>query len=69
MDLDASIWSSKSHKLGVGWELIVTAALILQLWATAVPEPSISVEDRGKEGIKGLCFVCIPVCEVTILIK
>ena len=37
--------------------------------APRVPEYIMSVEDRGKEGIKSLRFICAPVCEATILIK
>ena len=57
------------NKFRVGWELIVTALTVLQLEASEVPELMISVEDRGKEGIKSLRFICAPVCEATILIK
>jgi len=32
-------------------------------------EPRISVEDRGEEGIKSLCFVYLPVCKMTIFIS
>lgn len=40
-----------------------------QTQSTCVLEPIIIVEDRGKEGIKTLCFVYVPACKVTILIK
>lgn len=58
-----------AHKLGVGWGLIVSAALVLQLQAPGVPESITGGEDRGKAAIKGLCFARVPVCKVTVLIK
>jgi len=60
------------NKFRVGWELIVTALTVLQLEASEVPEPMISVEDRGKEGIRYLCFVHdqhVPVGKVAVLIR
>jgi len=42
------------HEFVVGWELVVTVVMVLQLREPAVPEPFISVEDRDKEGIKCL---------------
>ena len=51
------------------WEFIITEVTVLHLKAPGVSEPIISVEDRGKEGIKCLCFVCVLVCKMTILIK
>jgi len=45
---------------GMVWELIVTIVTILQPGTCVVPEPIISVEYRGKEGIKHLCFIYVP---------
>lgn len=56
------------HNIGVGWECIVLQS-VLKLRAPGVSEPMASVEDRGKEGMKCLCFVYVPVCEVTVCMK
>lgn len=38
-------------------------------WGSGGPTTIISVEDRGEESIKHLCFVYITVCEVINFIK
>ena len=43
-----------------GWEFIVTIVTILQL---------ISVEDRGEEGVKHLCFIYVPIWKLIVLFK
>jgi len=44
-------------------------AMVLLLRAPWVPKPIISVENRGEEGIKHLCFAYVIVCEETFPIK
>ncbi|KAK4806181.1 hypothetical protein QYF61_001104 [Mycteria americana] len=58
-----------SNKFRVGWEFIIPPVMVFQHRALGVPGPIINVEDRGKEGIERLCFVCVPICEVTNLVK
>ncbi|KAK4810613.1 hypothetical protein QYF61_007350, partial [Mycteria americana] len=58
-----------SNKFRVGWEFIIPPVTVLQHRAPGVPGPIIDVEDRGEESIKRLCFVYVPICEVTELIK
>lgn len=58
-DLCASSCSSKSQTSAVSWEFIIPQVF----------QPIISVKDRGKEGIKRLCFAYVPICEVKDLIK
>ncbi|KAK4807110.1 hypothetical protein QYF61_018451 [Mycteria americana] len=52
-----------SNKFRIGWEFIIPPVMVFQHRALGVPGPIIGVEDRGKEGIKHLCFVYIPICE------
>lgn len=56
-------------KFEVGWEFIVTTVTVVKPNALVVPEPVISAENKGKEGIKHLCFFGIPTGEVTSIIK
>ncbi|KAJ7424495.1 hypothetical protein WISP_28397 [Willisornis vidua] len=58
-----------SHSFRVDWELIILTVMILQLRALRLPWCIIHVEDRGKESVKQLCLVSVPVCEITILIQ
>ena len=58
-----------SNKFRVGWEFIIPPVTVFQHRAPGVPGPIIGVKDRGEEGIKRLCFVYIPICEVTNFIK
>lgn len=55
------------HKFGVSWDLTVTEVTILQSGTHGVPEPTVGIEDRGKESIKSLCFVYVPVYKMSIL--
>lgn len=61
------------EQLRVSWEFIIPPpplpVMVFQHRALGVPGPIISVEDTGEEGIKHLRFVCVPICEVTNLIK
>lgn len=43
--------------------------MVLQLTAQSIPVLNIGVEDRGKKGIKNLCFAYVPICVVIIIIK
>lgn len=43
--------------------------MLFQSRALGVPGPIMSAKDRGKEGIKCLCFLYASICEVTNLIK
>ncbi|KAJ7419583.1 hypothetical protein BTVI_24832 [Pitangus sulphuratus] len=55
------------HNFKVNWELIILTVMVLQLRALTLPS-IIHIEDRGKESVKHLCLVSVPICEVTILI-
>lgn len=57
------------NKLRVSWKVIIPPVTVFQHRALGFPEPIISVEDRGKEGIKNLCCMYIPICEESDLIK
>lgn len=59
--------AGEAHPAQDGWKFTVTTDVVLQLRALEISEAISSVKDRGKEGIKRLCFVCIPICEVTTL--
>ena len=54
-----------STKFKVGQEFIIPPALVVQHRAPGVPGPIIGVEGA----IKRLRFVCVPICEVTDLIR
>lgn len=56
-------------KFRVGWEFNVPAVMTLQDRAPGVLEPIVSVEDKGKDNIKHLRVVELPVCEETVPIK
>lgn len=54
------------HKFGVDREFIILTAVVIQLRALG---PSwLVISDEDKENIKHLCLICIPVCEVTIML-
>lgn len=53
------------HNLKVNCELNILAVLVVQLRSLGRPQLIISVEDRGKEGIKHLCLVYVLGCEAT----
>lgn len=42
--------------------------MVIQLRALGPSSLVISDGDRGKENTKHLCFICVPVCEVTIML-
>jgi len=52
------------HEFTVGWEFVF---LLAHLWSSR--SSIISIEDKGKKGIKGKHLMNIPVCEVTSLVK
>lgn len=53
------------HKLEVGWELVTTAVMILQLW-----DARAHCQDwRQAKEAWNICFVCVPLCKMTTLIK
>ena len=54
------------HTFRVGWEFVIPTVMDLQLRVPWVPKPIISIEDRGEEGIKRLCFAYVIVCEETL---
>lgn len=51
------------HKFGVGWELTITTVTVVQLKASGIPQPILSIKN------KGIGILCIPRCDKTILIK
>jgi len=70
MDLCGSRFEQQTpHTFRVGWEFVIPTVMVLQIRARGVPKAIFSVEDRGKEGIKHLCFAHVLVCEVTFLIN
>jgi len=58
-----------SNKFRVGWQFIAPPVTVFQHRVLGVPGPIIGVEDKGEEGIKRLCFVYTPICEVTNFIN
>jgi len=53
----------------LAWEFIIPPSHGLLTQGSGGPEPITGVKDRGKKGIKALCFVYIPIREMTDLIK
>lgn len=56
------------HNFRVDCESILIPVIVLQLRALGPPWSAIHVKDIGKECLKHLCLVSLPVCEVAILI-
>jgi len=57
------------HKFSFNCELIVTAAVVLQLSTPGVTEAIIHVEDRVNEGLKHFCFVYVAFSKVAVITK
>lgn len=52
------------NKFRRSWEFILPSVLVFQHRVPGILGPIIGVKDGGKEGIKYLCFVYVPICEV-----
>lgn len=68
--LCTSSWGCKSlTSLELSESLPFLSDTVFQFRDLEVPAPVIGVEDRGEGGIKHLCFLYNPICEVTNLVK